>query len=107
MTRLLTPFVGRALIMWLVIRVAFYAFSGRDLVTGAPVPLAERLALEPPAMLAAGIFTVALVFIDIAALKERTFLANLGVDREPIAATVFLTALVLEALVSIVVGVAL
>ena len=106
MTRLLIPFVGRALFMWLVLRVAFYAFSGYDPLTGA-VPLADRLSLQPPAMLAAAAFTVALVFIDIAALKERTFLANLGVDREHIAATVFLTALVLEVTTSVVVGIAL
>ena len=50
-------------------------------------------------LLAAGV-TVVLVLVDVAAMHERAFQANLGYDRRSIGATAFLTALGLEILVA-------
>lgn len=98
MIRLLIPFVGRAAVLWLLLRLALYAVGGRDPVSGEALRRMDRLTLAPPAVLLAAGIVVALVFIDMAALRENTFLANLGVDRRQVAATVFLSVLAFELL---------
>ena len=95
--RYLLPFVGRAAVLWLLVRLALFAVGS---VAGAGDPdaggMAASLTNGALAMLPTAAVVTLLVFIDIAALRERAFMANLGVGRRPIVATAFATAVALE-----------
>ena len=103
--RVLPSFIGRAAVMWLLVRLALLAVGSTGArLSDAAADTASRLALAPPAMLLAAAAVTALVLIDMAALHERAFIANLGVDRRQIGVTAFVTALGLEAAVTSVAG---
>jgi len=100
--RIAPSFILRAAVLWLLLRTAVLAVGG-----GAGAILGERtdpvraLSFSPQGMLLAACVTVVLVLVDVAAMHERAFQANLGHDRQSIVATAFLTALGLEIAVAI------
>jgi hypothetical protein len=102
----LPSFIGRATVMWLLVRLALLAVgSAGGALAGDAADPASRLLLAPSTALLAAAAVTALVLVDLTALRERAFLANLGVDRRRIAVVAFLTALGLEATVSTVAAV--
>jgi len=100
--RLAPSFILRAAVLWLLLRIALLAVGGgAGTILGEPVNPARALTFSPPAMLLTAGVTVVLVLVDIAAMHERAFQANLGYDRQSVMATSFVTALGLEVLVAV------
>lgn len=66
----------------------------------------DALALTPPAVLFLAVIVTLLVLSDVRALRERAFLANLGVGLRMVAATSFGLTLACEALFGAVLGIA-
>ncbi|MGD8276447.1 MAG: hypothetical protein PVH00_00410 [Gemmatimonadota bacterium] len=95
--RLAPSFILRAAVLWLMLRAILLA-AGRAMppLFGERPTAAELLAHSPPVMLLAAGVTVVLVHVDVIAMHERAFQANLGYDRRSILTTAFLTALGLE-----------
>jgi len=106
--RLAPSFVLRAAVLWLLLRAVLFA-GGRGVgsVLGEPLTTGELLAFSPPSMLLAAGVTVVLVLVDVAAMHEQAFQANLGFDRRSIVTTAFLSALGLEVLAGILVPIIL
>lgn len=99
--RVLPSFVGRAAVLWLLVRVALLAVTSAGAgLPGDATSAASRLVLAPPAMPFAALAVTALLYVDMAALHERAFMANLGVDRRLIGIAAFVTALTLETAVA-------
>jgi len=95
--RYLLPFVGRAAVLWLLLRLALFAVGSLAGAGEADAGgMAASLTSGALAILPTAAVVTLLVFLDIAALRERAFMANLGVGRGPIAATAFSTAVALE-----------
>lgn len=114
--RVLPSYIGRAAALWLLVRLALLAAgsAGAGLSAAAidpsrygqaPPGFLAGLVLAPPAMLLAAATVTALVYVDMAALRERAFIANLGVDRRQVGVTALLTALALEVAVAAMAGV--
>ncbi len=99
--RLAPSFILRAAVLWLLLRTALLAVGGgAGAILHEPPDPGRALAFSPRAMLLASCATVVLVFVDVAAMHEGAFQANLGYDRRSIGATAFVTALGLEILVA-------
>jgi hypothetical protein len=105
--------VLRATVLWILARtfwLATGAFASAsvgdpaDLLPGlepAPRGLAAALALTPPAALLLAAVVTVLVLCDVRALRERAFLANLGVGLRSVAAVSFAVAVAWEAVVAV------
>jgi hypothetical protein len=106
--RIVPSFVLRAAVLWLLLRTVLLAVgSGAGALLDEPLSNAERLTFSPLAMLLATAVTVVLVLVDVAAMHEQAFQANLGNDKRSIMATAFVSALGLEVLAALLVPVVL
>ena len=105
--------VLRATFLWILARTfwlatgAFASASGgdpADLLPGlepAPRGLEAALSLTPPAALLLAAAVTVLVLCDVHAVRERAFLANLGVGLRSVAAVSFAVAVAWEAVVAV------
>jgi len=100
----LASLVLRTTVLWIVARAALTVLNraAAGIIPGGPPPPSglDNLSIAvPTAVLLAGVVAL-LVLSDVRALRERTFLANLGVSRRAIAGVAFSVALVIEGLVA-------
>ena len=94
-------FALRTTFIWIVVRVVFAAFGGAaDAVIPSastePVGIVDRLQPEPVTSLLIAAVAAALVLSDVRAMRERAFLANIGIGLRTVALFGFVGALVLE-----------
>lgn len=94
----------RSTFLWIVARAVLTALNraAAGVIPGGPPPPAglDNLSIAPPtAVLMAGVVAL-LVLSDVRALRERTFLANLGVSLRAVGGVAFTVALALEALLA-------
>lgn len=102
--------VLRATVLWVLTRMLWLATlagasaaGSADMLSGlepAPTGLAAVLSLTPAAALLLAVAVAALVLIDVRAVRERAFLANLGVGLRSVAAVSFTVAAAWEAVVA-------
>lgn len=105
-TPALTLFVPRAILLWVVVRVTLAAFTlavpGRAQPGGSVV--AGAFMVEPVTALLVAAVVAALMLADVRALRERVFLANLGMGRSTAASIAFIASLGLESAIAVVLG---
>jgi hypothetical protein len=100
---ILLGFVGRSVALWLLTRLAVTTFvrvAPEGIPSSAAVVREPWLALQPPTAVLVALLVAVLVLLDVRALRERVFLANLGVSLGSVALLAFLCAASLEALVA-------
>lgn len=96
-----TSFALRTTFIWIVVRVAFAAFRrAADAVIPLPQPepvgFLKGLQPEPVTSLLIAAVVAALVLSDVRAMRERAFLANIGIALRTIALFSFAGALGFE-----------
>jgi hypothetical protein len=94
----------RAIFLWIVVRVTIAGFlavprPGLEARTGL-----QLLSVGPATAALIAAVVAVLVLTDVRALRERAFLANLGISRSTAAAVAFLTSLGLEAVTAVILG---
>jgi len=95
-------FAVRIAVLWVVVRVALAALL---LASGGLVPGLQAAArppvirIAPPAALAVAVLVTVLVLLDVRAMRERVFLANLGVGLGTVAMAAFGGAVLFELIV--------
>ena len=92
--RLLARIMARAAFLWLVLRLIVLSAASAATATGDPGPLPPRLALLSTTIILAAVVVIARA--DTRALREHTFLANLGVGMGAITGITLATATLLE-----------
>lgn len=105
--------VLRATVLWVLVRMSWLATlalagasagGSAELVPGAgqaDTGLAAVLSLAPSAALLLAVAVTALVLADVRAVRERAFLANLGVGLQSVAAVSFTVAVAWEVVMAI------
>jgi hypothetical protein len=92
-------FTLRSLVLWVVVRLALTPFLLlAQSAPGAPAPSGNPMNVEPVTAFFIATLVAALLLLDIRAMRERVFLANLGVPRIAPAGYAFTLAVALEAL---------
>jgi hypothetical protein len=99
----LPSLVLRSTVLWILVRAVFTAFATADVMPGLESQrsgIADALAVPPTVALALAAVVTLLVLSDVRAIRERTFLANLGVGLGAVACVSFGIAVAFEALVA-------
>ena len=91
----------RAAVLWVVVRAAFALLLGVDVnMPGLPPdPQPSVIRIAPPTAFVVAVLVTVLVLLDVRAMRERVFLANLGVGLRAVALTAFLAAVLIELIV--------
>ena len=91
-------FTIRSLVLWVLVRVAlapFLLLAGG--MPGATTDVTNPMRVAPVTALGIAGLVATLLWLDVRALRERVFLANLGVSRVAPAGYAFTLAVALEA----------
>lgn len=99
---LLTGFLLRSAVLWVLVRLALAALlvlpvGGLDAALGEAPARADPFPAGGVMALAVIALVAGLVLIDLRAMRERIFLANLGLGRRAVAVVACLSAGALEA----------
>jgi hypothetical protein len=100
---LVIGYIGRSTVLWVLTRTAMIVvvrFAPGATGTDDLAVRATGLDLAPPAAMMGALVVAILVLLDVRALRERVFLANLGISLRSVAVLAFLSAASLEALVA-------
>jgi hypothetical protein len=97
---ILPSLVLRTTVLWILMRAVFTAFSTADVLPGLAsqrTGIADALAVPPATALGLAVVVTLLVLSDVRAIRERTFLANLGVGLGAVACVSFGIVVAIEA----------
>jgi hypothetical protein len=102
---ILPSLVLRTTVLWILLRAVFTAFASpaANVVPGLEsqrIGIADALAVPPAVALALAAVVTLLVLFDVRAIRERTFLANLGVGLGAVACVSFGIAVAFEVVVA-------
>ena len=99
--KILFSFGLRTAVLWIIVRALVMPLAFMPAVPGLePRSTTSALTLDPVTAVFVAALVTALVLLDVRALRERTFLANLGVPRRSVAVFAFGIVLVFELAVS-------
>jgi hypothetical protein len=91
----------RAAVLWVLVRSALVPFliAGARLPFLPPDPQASVIHIPGRTAFAVSILVTVFVLLDVRAMRERVFLANLGIGLQAVAVTAFLTVALIELIV--------